>query len=150
MNNPSAIARVNRPYENESQQMVKPHGFVLDFVGIFDKLEKALAFDSEEINAIVKDIKLLKNLFQTKIEAQSVKYLPLIQHNFNTQETLDLLINQIQENEQRKREQAERGFDSLTYFVYQTLEAAEVSNPPAVSKDIKQAFINYPNWQTSE
>ncbi|GAH34763.1 unnamed protein product, partial [marine sediment metagenome] len=40
-----AIARVNRPYENEAEEMVKPHGFVLDFVGIFDKLEKALAFD---------------------------------------------------------------------------------------------------------
>jgi type I restriction enzyme R subunit len=51
-----AIARVNRPYENEAQEMVKPHGFVLDFVGIFDKLEKALAFDSEEVNAIVKDL----------------------------------------------------------------------------------------------
>ena len=48
-----AIARVNRPYENEAAEMVKPHGFVLDFVGIFDKLEKALAFDSDEINAIV-------------------------------------------------------------------------------------------------
>mgnify|MGYP000205180919 CR=1 FL=1 len=34
-----AIARVNRPYENEAEEMVKPHGFVLDFVGIFDKLE---------------------------------------------------------------------------------------------------------------
>ena len=44
--------------------MVKPHGFVLDFVGIFDKLEKALAFDSEEVNAIVKDLKLLKDLFR--------------------------------------------------------------------------------------
>ena len=32
-----AIARVNRPYENEAQEMVKPHGFVLDFVGIFDQ-----------------------------------------------------------------------------------------------------------------
>ena len=45
--------------------------FVLDFVGIFDKLEKALAFDSEEINAIVKDLKLLKVLFQNKIEQQA-------------------------------------------------------------------------------
>jgi len=27
-----AIARVNRPYENEAAEMVKPHGFVLDFV----------------------------------------------------------------------------------------------------------------------
>lgn len=48
-----AIARVNRLYENETVEMVKPHGFVLDFVGIFDKLEKALAFDSDEVNAIV-------------------------------------------------------------------------------------------------
>ena len=44
--------------------MVKPHGFVLDFVGIFDKLEKALAFDSDEINAIVKDLELLKHALQ--------------------------------------------------------------------------------------
>lgn len=51
-----AIARVNRPYENETQDMLKPHGFVLNFVGIFDKLERALAFDSEEVNAIVKDL----------------------------------------------------------------------------------------------
>lgn len=51
-----AIARVNRPYENESQEMVKPHGFVLDFVGIFDKLEKALSFDSDEVNAVIKDL----------------------------------------------------------------------------------------------
>ena len=63
-----AIARVNRPYENEAQEMVKPHGFVLDFVGIFDKLERALAFDSKEINAVVKDIKLLKSLFRNKME----------------------------------------------------------------------------------
>src|SRR5207244_3765555 len=51
-----AIARVNRPYENEAAEMVKPHGFVLDFVGIFDKLEHALAFGCDVINAIVKDI----------------------------------------------------------------------------------------------
>ena len=70
-----AIARVNRPYENEDAQMVKPHGFVLDFVGIFDKLEKALAFDSDEINAIVKDLALLKQLFKAKMEAKAPEYL---------------------------------------------------------------------------
>jgi type I restriction enzyme R subunit len=41
-----AIARVNRPYEEEGD-IKKPSGFVLDFVGIFDKLEKALADDSD-------------------------------------------------------------------------------------------------------
>ena len=51
--------------------MVKPHGFVLDFVGIFDKLEKALAFDSDEINAIVKDLGLLKQLFKAKMESKA-------------------------------------------------------------------------------
>jgi type I restriction enzyme R subunit len=35
-------------------KIVKPHSFVLDLVGISDKLEKALAFDRDEINAIVK------------------------------------------------------------------------------------------------
>jgi len=64
-----AIARVDRPYENEAQDMVKPHGFVFDFVGIFDKLEKALAFDSDEINAIGKDLRLLKMLFKNTMEA---------------------------------------------------------------------------------
>ncbi len=73
-----AIARVNRPYENEQEGMVKPHGFVLDFVGIFDKLEKALAFDSEEVNAIIKDLKLLKVLFQSKMEQKAPEYLTLI------------------------------------------------------------------------
>lgn len=66
-----AIARVNRPYENEAEEMVKPHGFVLDFVGIFDKLEKALAFDSDEVNAIVKDLRLLKQLFAVKMKEQA-------------------------------------------------------------------------------
>jgi 6-phosphogluconate dehydrogenase len=36
-----AIARVNRPYEDDKGKK-KPSGFVLDFVGIFDNLEKAL------------------------------------------------------------------------------------------------------------
>jgi type I restriction enzyme, R subunit len=73
-----AIARVNRPYENEAQEMVKPHGFVLDFVGIFDKLEKALAFDSAEINAIVKDIGLLKALFKAKMQDRVPGWLKLV------------------------------------------------------------------------
>jgi len=96
-----AIARVNRPYENEAQQMVKPHGFVLDFVGIFDKLEKALAFDSDEINAIVKDLKLLKVLFKNKMEQKAPEYLGLITNNFNDKD-LDDLIEHFRDAERRK------------------------------------------------
>ena len=96
-----AIARVNRPYENEQMEMVKPHGFVLDFVGIFDKLEKALAFDSEEINAIVKDLKLLKVLFQNKMEQQAPGYLALIERNFDDKD-VDALIEHFRDPERRK------------------------------------------------
>lgn len=96
-----AIARVNRPYENEQKDMVKPHGFVLDFVGIFENLEKALAFDSEEINAIVKDIALLKHLFKTKMEENVPPYLKLITQNFNDKDT-DNLIAHFRDKSKRK------------------------------------------------
>jgi type I restriction enzyme R subunit len=70
-----AIARVNRPYENEAAEMVKPHGFVLDFVGIFDKLEKALAllnlieqnFNDKDVDNLIdhfRDKRLRKELFK--------------------------------------------------------------------------------------
>lgn len=301
-----AIARVNRPYENEAQEMVKPHGFVLDFVGIFDKLEKALAFDSDEINAIVKDLALLKGVFQSKMEGQAPEYLSLIQQNFNdkdvenliehfrdaarrkvffrefkeiemlyeiispdaflrpwiepfaslaamysvvrkaytrtvyvdrdfqrktdqlvrdnigtygigapgdlvainadtiavikagnegdgtkvinliksiqktaeeesddpyliamaeralavqqsfedrqasTAEALAALLKEVAVNETRKTEQAEKGFDGLTYFVYRTLLDEKIGNAEAVSRKVKAAFIEFPNWRKSE
>lgn len=314
-----AIARVNRPYENEAQEMVKPHGFVLDFVGIFDKLEKALAFDSEEINAIVKDLKLLKVLFKNKMEAfnrradfpvrlggkdagwktrapftfndkdvdtliehfrdperrkeffkeykeiemlyeiispdaflrpfiadygtlsaiyqvvrkaytrtvmvdrefqaktnhlvqqqvgsygvgglgeivaidgntieliknksggDGTKVINLIksieklaeensddpyliamaeraravQESFedrqtSTTEALDALLKEVETNEVRKKEQAEKSFDGLTYFVYRSLLDAKIQNAESVSRKIRHAFTEFPNWKRSE
>jgi type I restriction enzyme, R subunit len=301
-----AIARVNRPYENEAEEMVKPHGFVLDFVGIFDKLEKALAFDSDEVDAVVKDLKLLKVLFKSKMETFAPEYLGLIERNFDdkdvdrlieyfrdknrrkaffkeykeiemlyeiispdaflrpyidtystlsgiynvvrkayakkvyvdrdfqrktemlvrqrvstwgvehvdefieigsdtieiirrkkggegtkvinliksiekiaidqsddpyliamaerakavqesfenrqtsTAEALEMLFQEIEKNEQRKKEQAEKGFDGLTFFVYRTLLDAKLGDAEDVSKNIKQAFVEHPNWIHSE
>jgi type I restriction enzyme R subunit len=70
-----AIARVNRPYEDEQGQ-VKPYGFVLDFVGIFEKLEKALAFDSDVVASVIQNIDVLKQLFATMMKEQGQGYLP--------------------------------------------------------------------------
>ena len=301
-----AIARVNRPYENEAQEMVKRHGFVLDFVGIFDKLEKALSFDSDEVNAVIKDLALLKTLFKNKMEQKAPAYLALITRNFNDKdvdgliehfrdkerrkeffkeykeiemlyeiispdafmrpylddyatlsgifavvrkayaktvyvdrafqkktselvqqhidasrieavtqfveinpETIQLikeqqadyntkvinlvksiekiaedssddpylvgmaerakavqesyedrqtetadavaaLLRELDANERRKREQAEKGFDSLTYFVYATLLDAGIPNPESVCQKIKAAIVAHPNWKSSE
>ena len=96
-----AIARVNRPYENESQEMVKPHGFVLDFVGIFDKIEKALAFDSDEVNSVIKDLALLKALFKNKMEQKAAGYITLITRNFDDKD-VDGLIEHFRDKERRK------------------------------------------------
>ncbi|WP_375478020.1 type I restriction endonuclease subunit R [uncultured Nostoc sp.] len=71
------IARVNRPYE-DAEGLVKPYGFVLDFIGIFgDKLEQALAFESGEINDIIQNVDAIKNLLQTMMENTAPEYLPL-------------------------------------------------------------------------
>ena len=96
-----AIARVNRPYENEEEGMVKPHGFILDFVGIFDKLEKALAFDSEEMKAIVKDLDLLKALFKEKMDRRAPAYLALIAGVFDDKD-VDYLIEHFRDKGKRE------------------------------------------------
>ena len=82
--------------------MVKPHGFVLDFVGIFDKLEKALAFDSDEINAIVKDIGLLKAALQEQDgDARRPAYLELVERKFDDKD-VDDLIEHFRDKDRRK------------------------------------------------
>ena len=70
-----AIARVNRPYEDEDG-LVKPAGFVLDFVGIFDNLEKALAFDSDEVVSVIRNIDVLKDNFAKRMREDAAAYLP--------------------------------------------------------------------------
>lgn len=57
-----AIARVNRPYEDE-EGIKKPAGYVLDFVGIFERLESALAFDSDVVGSAIQNIDVLKTRF---------------------------------------------------------------------------------------
>jgi hypothetical protein len=50
----------------------------------------------------------------------------------------------------RQKEQAERSFDGLTWFVYRTLLDAKVAAAEAVSRQIRQAFADHPNWNKSE
>ncbi|MGI8587810.1 MAG: type I restriction endonuclease subunit R [Chloroflexia bacterium] len=71
-----AIARVNRPYEDDDG-LVKPYGFVLDFVGIFEKLESALAFDSDVVASVIQNVDVLEALFRTMMRETAPQYLPL-------------------------------------------------------------------------
>ena len=69
------IARVNHPYK-DNDGLVKPFGFVLDFVGIFDQnLQKALAFKSAEVAAIIQNVDVLKNQFAKLMRETASQYL---------------------------------------------------------------------------
>ncbi len=70
-----AIARVNRPDEDEGRR--KPAGFILDFVGIFDKLERALAFDSEDVAGVIEGLEVLQHRFTALMDRGREEYLPL-------------------------------------------------------------------------
>ncbi|HUW19511.1 MAG TPA: HsdR family type I site-specific deoxyribonuclease [Sedimentisphaerales bacterium] len=114
-----AIARVNRPYENEEKNMKKPHGFVLDFIGIFDKLEKALAFDSQEVSAVIKSIDLLKKQFKTRMEKDAPNYIKLVKRPITDKET-DKLIEHFRDTSKRKE----------FYKIYKELESLyEIISP---------------------
>jgi len=68
----------------------------------------------------------------------------------STQEALDELFAEIKKNEQRKREQAEKGYDALRYFVFTSLQEAGVANADKVSEKVARAFVDHRNWKQSE
>lgn len=70
-----AIARVNRPYERDGQR--KTCGLIVDFVGIFEHLEKALAFDSQDIEGVVTDLDVLRQRFEVLMARARKDVLPL-------------------------------------------------------------------------
>ncbi|MCK4237462.1 MAG: HsdR family type I site-specific deoxyribonuclease, partial [Candidatus Krumholzibacteria bacterium] len=71
-----AIARVNRPYERD-EETNKSCGLVIDFVGIFEKLEKALAFDSDVVSAVIEDLDLLLDKFRELMTGPAREYFEL-------------------------------------------------------------------------
>jgi type I restriction enzyme R subunit len=71
-----AIARVNRPYESEEGQR-KTTGLIVDFVGVFENLERALAFDSKDVSGVVEGLEVLQERFAQLMAQGRAEYLPL-------------------------------------------------------------------------
>jgi len=72
-----AIARVNRPYD-DADGREKPAGLIIDFVGIFEKLADALAFDSDDVSGVVTGIGELQIRFAELIAQGRERYLSLV------------------------------------------------------------------------
>ena len=69
-----AIARVNRPYEDK-RGIKKSCGLVIDFVGVFKSLKKALSFDSDEVNSVIESLDFLMEKFKSMMETDMQIYL---------------------------------------------------------------------------
>ena len=69
-----AIARVNRPYEDQTN-VQKRVGLVVDFVGVLRELRKALKFDSQDVSGVIEDLDVLLTDFKVRIAKAAVDYL---------------------------------------------------------------------------
>jgi type I restriction enzyme R subunit len=93
-----AIARINRPYKKDEKN--KKNGLVVDFVGIFNNLEKALAFDSEDIEGVIEDIELLKEDFAEQMEIGKKKYLSIVAKK-DRDKSVDAVLEYFRDEEKR-------------------------------------------------
>lgn len=96
-----AIARVNRPYEAEGE-VRKPAGFVLDFVGIFDNLQKALAFDSDIVAGVIENIDVLKERFKKLMTGDVPPYLALARPPIDDK-TVEAVIDRFTDKVEREK-----------------------------------------------
>ncbi len=83
-----AISRVNRPYEDAAGRQ-KPGGLIVDFIGMLRDLNKALAFDSQDVSGVIEDLDLLLAEFRRLLTEAQTRYLaPLAGGNDKQLETL--------------------------------------------------------------
>jgi len=129
-----AIARINRPYQYDNR--IKKYGFIMDFVGIFGSLKKALAFDSsdiKDIEGVLKDIDELKKEFKNIIESMKIKYLDSI-----TEKSKDKIIENILEifKEPEKRKDYMDNYSRLS-DIYDILSPDKFLSPyESIYKDL--------------
>ena len=128
-----AIARVNRPYEEEGK-FKKPCGFVVDFVGVLGKLKKALAFDSKQVDVskLIESIDVLLARFKELMQGEAQEYLRLTKGKIDdkaVERAIDFFVNKA------KREKF--------YQFFKDLEALyEILSPSAELADYISDFRN--------
>lgn len=86
-----AVARVNRPYE-DAKGIKKPCGLIIDFVGILKELNKALAFDSEDVSGVIEDLDVLFARFEELMKGPGRAYLAAAGETGGKDEKLERLI----------------------------------------------------------
>ncbi len=98
-----AVARVNRPYEDD-KGVKKPCGLIVDFIGILKELNKALAFDSDEVRGVIEDLDILLARFKELMEAAGKSYLEAAGTNGGRDVKIEKLLYDIFLDKQKRQE----------------------------------------------
>jgi type I restriction enzyme R subunit len=158
--------QVDRAFQKKTSELVRQH------VGTayIQPVTEVLEINEETVKYIVekkrgdgnKVINLVKSIERKAEDESDDPYLiamaeraRAVQEGFenrqtSTAEALAALLEEVEQNETRKKQQAEKGFDGLTYFVYRTLLDARIEHAEDVSRKIREAFVAFPNWKKSE
>lgn len=115
-----AIARVNRPYE-DSEGRAKKAGFVLDFVGILEKLEDALAFDSQDVSGVLTGLGDLQKHFGELIAVGRGEYLT-IGYGLHGDKQVEAVVEYFRDEQRR---------DELQEFIAELENLFEILSPDA-------------------
>jgi type I restriction enzyme R subunit len=89
-----AVCRVNRPFKN------KKHGVIADYLGVFDDVAAALAFDEKSVQAAVGALKKLRDLVPGQV-AKCVAFFPNVDRSISGYEGLIAAQQCLPDNEKR-------------------------------------------------
>jgi len=125
-----AIARVNRPYV-DAEGVRKRVGLVIDFVGVLRELNKALAFDSDDVSGVIEDLDLLLSDLLAKLAAAQGEYLE-VGHGEPADRRLEQIVyNRFLDAEPRR----------VFFETYKEIEALwEILSPAAELRDHVTTF----------
>jgi len=127
-----SLVLIDKAFRRKTDELVQKHigstaiASVTDFVEINNQTLEVIT--AKQKGESIKVINLIKSIEKSAEDNPDDPFLiamaeraKTIQENFenrqtDTEEALNKLIQEINENEQRKKEQARKGFDSLTFF----------------------------------
>lgn len=126
-----AVARVNRPYVDE-KGVKKPCGLIIDFVGILKELNKALAFDSDDVSGVIEDLDVLFATFKKLMATDGKKYLQAAGQRGGNDEKLEKLLYETFLDKQKRQQFIE---------FFQEIEASyEILSPAPELRDYVEDY----------
>ncbi|MGA3267314.1 MAG: type I restriction endonuclease subunit R [Verrucomicrobiota bacterium] len=96
-----AICRTNRPFGQE-----KTHGLIVDYIGIFDDVAQALAFDEKSVRLVVSNIDELRKVLPVKMQ-KCLSFFPGVDRTVGGYEGLLAAQQHLPNNEVRDKFAAE-------------------------------------------